>query len=218
MRGIKRGVLGLMILFCVFATGQAFGAESKGQVLMLLRGGMGTDSGIGVVDYAIIKEFGVMKTTLEDAGFSVVVATIDGKPVGGKRISVTPDLAFSDVKMADYKGLLVPCMDASETPAESVQIVKAALAIGIPVAAQNGGVMVLSMAGGLKGKNFAMAEYFVTGEGKQYFNPGGGTYRGDGVVQDGKIVTSGICPVMALFVKKPDGTLELTQKLIALMQ
>jgi putative intracellular protease/amidase len=101
---------------------------------------------------------------------------------------------------------------------ESVQIVKAALAIGIPVAAQNGGVLLLSMAGGLKGKNFAISDYFATGEGKPYFNPDGGSFRGDGVVQDGKIVTSGICPDMALFVKKPDGTLELTQKLIALMQ
>ena len=72
------------------------------------------------------------------------------------------------------------------------------------------------MAGGLKGKNFAMPDYFITGEGKAFFNPGGGTYRGDGVVQDGKIVTSGICPVMALFVKKPDGTLELTKSSLRL--
>ena len=217
MRGIKRGVLGVMILL-VLVAGQAFSAENKGQVLMILRAGMGSDTSFGLVDYAIIKEFGVMKTTLEGAGFNVVVATVDGRALGGKHLSITPDLKFSAVRIADYKGIMVPCLDAAAMTIESVQIVKEALATGIPVAAQNGGVTILSMAGGLKGKNFAMPDYYITGEGKPFFNPGGGTYRGEGVVQDGKIVTSGICPVMALFVKKPDGTLELTQKLIALMQ
>ena len=50
----------------------------------------------------------------------------------------------------------MPCMDAGATPVESVQIVKEALAAGIPVAAQNGGVFLLAMAGGLKGRNFAI--------------------------------------------------------------
>jgi putative intracellular protease/amidase len=217
VRGIKKGALAVMILLMLVA-GQAFSAESKGQVLVILRPGMGSMEGFGIVDYTIIKEFGVMKTTLEGAGFNVVVATVDGRALGGKHLSITPDLKFSDVKIADYKGVMVPCMSAAAIPVESVQIVKDALAAGIPVAAQNGGVIVLSMAGGLKGKNFAMSDYFITGEGKPFFNPGGGTCRGDGVVQDGKIVTSGICPDMALFVKKPDGTLDLTQKLIALMQ
>ena len=217
MRGIRKGVLGVMILL-VLVAGQAFSAESKGKVLVLVRAGIGSDTSFDLADYAIIKEFGVMKTTLEGAGFNVVVATVDGRATGGRHILIAPDLKFSDVKIADYKGVMVPCLDASAMTAESVQIVKDALAAGIPVAAQNGGVSILSMAGGLKGKNFAIADFWITGEGKQWFNPGGGTYKGEGVVQDGKIVTSGICPVMALFVKKPDGTQELAQKLIALMQ
>jgi hypothetical protein len=39
-------------------------------------------------------------------------------------------------------------------------------------------------------------------------------YSGDGVVQDGNIITSEICPYMAVAIGKPDGTTELTRKLI----
>ena len=147
MRGFKRGVFGFMILLCIFATGQALGAESKGQVLLILRPVGTGPEGAGVVDYMIIKELGVMKTTLEDAGFTVVVATVDGQLVHGKAISVMPDLKFLDVKVADYKGVLVPCMNAGVIPPESIQILKDALAQGKPIAAQNGGVIVLSLAG-----------------------------------------------------------------------
>lgn len=214
---LKRGFLAVMILLMLVA-GKAFSDEGKGQVLVLVRGGMGWDTSPSEVDYAILKEFGVMKTTLEDAGFSVVVATIYGQPASGKTISIMPNRTFHEVNIGEYKGLLVPCLDASEYKDEAVQIVKDALALGIPIGAQNSGVSLLSIAGGLKGKSFAMAEYYVTGGGKKDFNAGGGKYLGDGVVQDGKIVTSGNCPIMARYVNKPDGTLELTKKVIALMQ
>ena len=166
----------------------------------------------------IIKEFGVMKTTLEDAGFTVVVAGVNEQAMQGRTLSVTPDLKLSDVQVADYKGFIVPCMNAGIIPPESVQLVKEVLAQGKPIAAQNGAVRVLSQANGLRGKNFAISGYFATGDGKQWFDWDGGKFIGDGVVQDGNIVTSGICPTTAKFVKKPDGTLDLTQKLIALMQ
>jgi hypothetical protein len=38
---------------------------------------------------------------------------------------------------------------------------------------------------------------------------------GDGVVQDGNIITSGICPHMAKMGGKQDGTSKLTEALIA---
>jgi putative intracellular protease/amidase len=218
MKAVRKVLVGLMIFLCFLVAGQAFGAESKGQVLLILHP-LGTGTGAtDVVDYMIIREFGMMKTTLSDAGFTVIVATVDGKLVQGKTISIMPDLKLSDVHVADYKGIIVPCMNAGLIPDESVQVVKDALAQGKPIAAQNGAVRVLSLADGLKGKNFAISAYFATGDGKQWFNWDGGKYVGDGVVQDGKIVTSGVCPTMAKYVKTPDGTLELTQKLIALMQ
>ena len=218
MKTVRDVVLGFMILLCILIAGQAFGDLSKGQVLLIVRP-LGTGTGAGAaVDYAIIRELGVMKTILEDAGFVAVVATVDGQPVKGKAVIFMPDIKFSDVKIADYKGVLVPCMNAGVIPPESIQILKDALVQGRPIGAQNGGVLVLGLAGGLKGKNFAISDYFITGDGKQYFNPSVGTYRGDGVIQDGNIITSGICPFFSKFAKKPDGTAELTQKLVALMQ
>ena len=215
---MKTKFFGLAVLLCILAAGQSLGAESKGKVLLILHPLGSGDAGTAVVDYMIIKEFGVMKATLEDAGFTVVVASVNGQPMQGKTISVAPDIKLSDVQVADYKGLIVPCMNAGTIPDESVQVVKEALAQGKPIAAQNGAVRVLSLADGLKRKNFAISAYFATGDGKQWFNWDGGKYVGDGVVQDGNIVTSGICPTMAKYVKTPDGTRELTQKLIALMQ
>ena len=218
MKSVRTVVLGFIILLCFLVAGQAFGDESKGKVLLILHPlGTGT-AGRDVIDYMMIKEFGVMKATLNDAGFTVVVATVDGQPVQGKTISIMPDLKLPDVQVADYKGIIVPCMNAAMIPPESVQVVKEALAQGKPIAVQNGAVRVLSLADGLKGKNFAISAFFATGDGKQWFNWDGGTYRGIGVVQDGNIITSGTCPGEAKWQKKPDGTLELTQKLIALMQ
>ncbi len=43
----------------------------------------------------------------------------------------------------------------------------------------------------------------------------GGIYSGDGVVQDGKIITSGVCPMLARNSGKQDGTVKLTETFIA---
>jgi hypothetical protein len=40
-------------------------------------------------------------------------------------------------------------------------------------------------------------------------------YRGDGVVIDDNIITSGICPYMAQMTDRPDGTAELTERFMA---
>ncbi len=43
----------------------------------------------------------------------------------------------------------------------------------------------------------------------------GAIYSGRNVVQDGNIITSGVCPWIKKLRGWPDGTAELTQKLIA---
>ena len=45
----------------------------------------------------------------------------------------------------------------------------------------------------------------------------GAIYKGNGVVQDGNIVTSGSCPFGAKMAGSKDGTPELTQKFIDLL-
>jgi transcriptional regulator GlxA family with amidase domain len=93
----------------------------------------------------------------------------------------------------------------------SVDIVKQAWALRIPLAAQNGGVFTLAEAGVLEGKHFA-----VQAESASWIS--GGTFAGIGVVVDGNVVTSGTCPYRAQELGKPDGTAESTQKFIALIR
>jgi hypothetical protein len=94
--------------------------------------------------------------------------------------------------------------------ARSVDIVRQAWRLGIPIGAQNSGVFTLGQAGVLKGKRFA-----VQAENASSFP--GATFAGVGVVVDGNVVTSGTCPYRAQERNKPDGTAELTQKFLALI-
>lgn len=178
--------------------------QQKGKILMIVNEGKSEDLGL-----MLTKEVGVMKGLLQKAGFEVVIATASNQPLAAGSAKVTPDLKFSDVKVADYKGFIMPCMatSAAPLPPEGYAIIKEAVAKGKPIAAQTGSVILLSQAGVLTGKKYALAKDFppLTGA----------VYSGDGVVQDGKIITSGICPKMAKETGRPDGTTKLTEALVA---
>jgi protease I len=162
------------------------------------------------MEFMLKNEVGVMVNNLEKAGFDVVFASPSGKPVVGGATTLTPDLKLADVKVDDYLGLILPCMAVDlelRRDPDAIRVVKEAAAIGKPIAAQLGGILTLSDAGILDGKQFAMlseASSLVPN----------GIYKGEGVVQDGNIITSGICPLMAKMGEGKDGTLELTQKFI----
>jgi len=147
-----------------------------------------------------------MKDMLEEAGFDVVIASALGRTFVRKDIIIEPDLKLADAKIADYAGLIIPCAVGGWTVrSEEVAIAKQAVAEGKPVAPQHKGVLMLGEAGILAGKQYA----FLVG---LRHRPGFAdtTYYGKGVVQDGNIITSGICP------RSPgDGTVEFTQLLIA---
>jgi putative intracellular protease/amidase len=89
--------------------------------------------------------------------------------------------------------------------------VKEAAAQGLPIAAQTSGVLILGDAGVLDGRQYALYSDFVP-------LVTGGTPKGDGVIQDGNIITSGICPFMGKQLARPDGTAELTQKMITALE
>jgi putative intracellular protease/amidase len=131
-------------------------------------------------------------------------------------------LKLSDVKVDDYAGVILACMARGLLPGPpvspvAVSIVKQAVAKGKPVAAQTGAVLVLAEAGVLKGKRYAYVQ--------DPFNPQpphkkdsrfeGAIYSGPGVVQDGIIITSGICPAMESVTGLHDCTPELTRAFIA---
>jgi transcriptional regulator GlxA family with amidase domain len=88
---------------------------------------------------------------------------------------------------------------------EAVEIIKEAAAKGMPVAAQHSALLILRAAGVLDGKHYATIE----------FTAPEGINEGQGVVQDGNIITASTCPHWAApLMGKPDTTTELTQKLI----
>lgn len=187
---------------------QAKAAPPK-KVLLLLAAETSRD-----MELMLTKEVGVMVSLIEKAGYKVVVASASGQPLMGSATTLKPDLKLADVKVEDYAGLILPCLAPStpQVPPDGPEIVKKAVALGKPVAAQINGVGTLMKAGVLSGKQFAI----ISGYGFEKSVPDG-IYKGEGVVQDGNIVTSGMCPFMARAGGTPDGTTELTQKFIALL-
>jgi hypothetical protein len=184
-------------------------AQQNGKVLMLLNEAPSVD-----LQLMLTKEVGVMKSLLQTAGFKVVVSTGSGKSLVAQSETLKPDLKFSDVKVADYKGVIIPCMAAKAAPLspEGDAIIKEAAVKGLPLAAQYGSVVLLWRAGVLAGKKYALAK-----ESQFAGTLTGAIYSGEeGVVQDGIIITSGLCPLVAAFTgpARPDGTSKLTEALI----
>jgi|GEM_PF-442106 hypothetical protein len=185
---------------------QAKAAMPK-KVLLLLSVEVSQD-----MELMLTKEVGVMTSLLEKAGYKVVVASESGQPLAASATTLKPDLKLADVQVEDYAGFILPCFapSAPVVAPGAPEIIKKAVALGKPVAAQNNGIGALIRAGVLSGKQFAIIA------GSEKYVPDG-IYKGEGVVQDGNIVTSGMCPFMARVGRTPDGTTELTQKFIALL-
>ena len=186
-------------------------ASSAAKVLLFIR------SGSAALEFMLTNEVMVMKDTLEQYGFKVVVATLEGTDFSEGSVTVKSDIKLADVKVDDYAGYLLPCMMVASYPEpeisiEAINLVKAAIAAGKPVAAQTGSLWTLAKAGILKGKKYA----YAFAEKHPYFE--GATFGGTGVVSDGLVLTSGLCPHMARTLKTNDGTEQLTLALIEAMK
>lgn len=174
--------------------------------------------------FSLEKEVGVMKKILEQSGFNVSITTVSGEPLSAGSTRVTPDLKLSDIEVADYAGFILPCMSVGSSPyrsvaPEAVSMVKKAAADGKPVAAQRGSVLTLAKAGVLEGKKYAFkCDLGVNRYKNEFPDFKGAVYSGTGVVRDGNIITSGVCPVAAMESGLNDGTEELTRALIAAIQ
>ena len=189
-------------------------AQSSPKVLLFMRNAQKA----GDLEYMLKKEVGVMKGILEKSGYKVIVATLDGSSVSAGSTTVTANIKMADVNVADYAGFILPCLAVPSYPApphvspEAIALVKGALAAGKPVAAQTGSLWTLAEAGVLKGKKYA---YAFEEKSPQF---AGATFAGTGVVRDGLIVTSGICPYMALKGNAKDGTEQVALALVAAMK
>jgi hypothetical protein len=174
-------------------------ASSPDVVLILISREGGRDP-----DLMIKKEVGVMMDMLKQAGFVVKVSSPAGKAIVGSKITLTPDLKNADVVIADYVGVMMPCMAQPFTaPGEPPvpALVKKTVAAGKPLAAQTSAIDILGRAGVLKGKQLAAR-----------------AGSGVGVIKDGNIITSTDCPYMALMAGSKDGTVELTRLFIDLLK
>ena len=162
------------------------------------------------LELMLTKEVAVITDTLEQSGFEAVVASASGQPMVTAATTLTPDLKLKDVKVVDYAGIIIPCMMAPEVP-KVAAIVKEAVAEGKAVAAQFSSIPILAEAGVLSGKKYA----FITEErAAEHSTLKDAMYSGYGVVQDGKIITSAVCPLAAKRRGLQDGTTKLTKALI----
>jgi putative intracellular protease/amidase len=191
----------IAILFSTFILTYAY-AQNAPKVLLFMRNAQKS----GDLEYMLKKEVGVMKDTLEKSGYKVIVATLDGSSFTAGSTTVKADIKLADAKVAEYTGFILPCLAVPSYPAppevspDATALVKNAVSAGKPVAAQTGSLWTLAEAGLLKGKKYA----YAFEEKSPYF--AGATFAGTGVVRDGLIITSGICPYMALKTKDKDGT------------
>jgi protease I len=196
---------------------EAFGQSGR-KVLMITREGYSTD-----LDLMIKMEVGVMNILLKGAGFEVDIASTSGQPILGPTQKIEKVSRLSEINLNDYVGIIMPCMAVGMFPGppvspQTVAIVKKYLADGKPVAAAANATIILAEAGVLKGKKYAFAtDPLKTTETWKRTDPRfeGAIYSGPGVVQDGKIITSGICPTLERILAMQNGTIELTQKFIA---
>lgn len=182
-------------------------ASATGKVLLLLNEAESVD-----LELMLTNEVGVISHLLREAGYEVVVASSSGRAFTAGAAHVQPSAKVSDLSVADYLALVVPCMAVSGVPLppEGTAFIKAFAESGKPIAAQTGGVVLLARAGVLSGKKFAIASGWVEK------NPElkSGIESGDGVVQDGRVITSGVCPHTAKS-GRPDGTTKMTEALLA---
>ena len=158
-------------------------------------------------EYMLTHEVGVMLSMLEEAEILAVVATQSEDSYQDSEPPLKSDILLQNITVADYDGFLLPCMAAGAPGSiedDAIAMVAEAAAQNKPIAAQHGSVPTLAEAGLLDGTHYAYE--------RDAFPEG--IYDGTGVVQDGNIITSGTCSQEARYTGLPDGTPELTQKII----
>jgi putative intracellular protease/amidase len=219
MRKISIFVTVMLFLMAgvVSFTAEVYGQSAR-KVLMVPREGYSAD-----LDLMLKMEVGVMTILLKGAGFQVDVATTSGQSILGQTEKIEKVMRLSEIKLDDYVGIIMPCMAVGWYPgppvgSEAIAIVKKAVSDGKPVAAGANASILLAEAGLLKEKKYAFFRDPLKTDAnwnRTDLRYEGGIYSGDGVVQDGKIITSGVCPVLERGSGKQNGTVKLTQTFIA---
>jgi putative intracellular protease/amidase len=212
----------LMLFFVAGAislTSDVYGQSAR-KVLMMPREGYSQD-----LDLMIKMEIGVMRVLLKNANFDVDIATTTGMAIVGQTEKVSGIKQLRTINIDNYAGVIIPCMavgGGGQPPPgvsqEVIAIVKKALSDGKPVAANGNAPTTLAEAGVLKGKKYSfMRDPLKPTEIAPFVIPGfeGGIYSGSELVQDGLIITSGICANIEKGSGRENGTVKLTNAFIA---
>jgi hypothetical protein len=154
------------------------------------------------LDSFLVVEIPMMTKMLTESGYNYRVASDKLDTIKGYLGALPVDLLTSEVKLQDYCGVLIPCLGSNKAPEDAVEIVRKAILLSMPVASADGGIFVLSKAGALTNRRYAATQDYV----KEYDQIG--IYAGEGVVQDGMLITAGTC---CLDTGKKDGTSELME-------
>jgi putative intracellular protease/amidase len=168
------------------------------------------------LELMLAKEVLVMKEILEQSKFDVVITSLSGETISVDTLVIEPDLKLDNVSIADYSGYIFPCMAPPwekiyNLNPEVVSLIKEISKTGKPMAAQTLSVADFAQAGVLIDKKYA---FTIDPDVNEYPDFKGGIYMGEGVIQDGNIITSGTCPWKTREYGKPDGTQLLTHLLI----
>ena len=218
MRKISIFAIMVILAAVLCLSSQVFGQSTR-KVLMIPREGYSED-----LDLMIKMEIGVMRVLLKNAGLDVDIATTTGVSILGSNEKVTDIKVLRNINIENYAGVIIPCMGVGggrwPYPAvspEVIAIVKKALSSGKPVAANGNAPSTLAEAGVLKGKKYSfMRDPLKPGEATFTFPAfEGAIYSGSGLVQDGLIITSGICPTLEKVLGMENETVKLTKAFIA---
>jgi len=218
MRKVTILVIMVLVIGALSLPWPAFG-QSSSKVLIIPREGYSAD-----LDLMIKMEIGVMRVLLKNAKLDVDIATSSGLPIVGLTEKVTDLKWLRNVNVDDYAGVIIACMAVGgatqpppATPPEAIAIVKKALSDGKPVAANGNAPNVLAEAGVLKGKKYSyLRDPLVPTATIPFTLPAfkDAIYSGSGLVQDGQIITSGICPTIEKTLGMENGTVRLTKAFI----
>jgi putative intracellular protease/amidase len=220
----KVGVFTIMVILVGIISSSPYGfGQTRSKVLMIPREGYSAD-----LDLMIKMEIGVMRLLLKNAGLDVDVATSSGLPIVGPTEKVTDIKMLRNIKVDDYAGVIIPCMavgGASQpypaVASEAMAIVRKALSDGKPVATNGNAAVVLAEAGVLKGKKYSyVRDPLQPTQTVPFTFPAfeDAIYSGSGLVQDGLIITSGICPTIEKTTGMENGTVRLTNAFVTAVQ
>ena len=201
--------ISIITISLAFLFSYELNSQESNNVLLFIRDGSGD------LNYTLEAEVGVMKQILEQSEFTVVVTTVSGEPLLTDSFHLIPDLKLSNVNVNDYSGFILPCMHAGQSMEkvnlQSISLVKEALLADKPIAVQHASIMTLARAGVLQGKQYT---YHAEVDVNEFPDFNGSVYSGTGVVRDGNIITSGVCPYLEKLWGLEDGTEQLTWSLI----